>query len=285
MAAMRRPQLGSLPGPGGLDQGRMGDGLGYSECVRVGGRSLDAQFDNMGDALSVGHDLPGQRRADLRQCAGELGISWAGDGAAGSRGQQEHGVVGRGVAVHRDAVEADFDGLAQIAVEHCRLDGGVGEHIDQHGGVRNKLRVDHARALAAGRDANLPARSVRPRNVKTRKGGLLHRVGRENGLGRLAGSGRIPRPSDAARPGSAAISLSAGSGTPMMPVEEGKTSSGLQPKTLSGGGAGGVRSVEAGCSGGAVGVAGVDGNHAHLAARRPRCSLSTMSGAAMTRLR
>ena len=73
-------------------------------------------------------------------------------------------------------------------------------------------------------------------------------------------------PRDAARAGSTAMSFSAGSGTPMMPVEEGKTSSGGQPKIFCGGRAGGARGVQAGLPRGAVGVAGIDGDNAHLAA-------------------
>jgi hypothetical protein len=63
----------------------------------------------------------------------------------------------------------------------------------------------------------------------------------------------------------AAISFSAGSGTPMMPVEEGKTSSGRQPKSWAAGLAGGAGRIQAGLASGAVGVAGVDGGYAHLA--------------------
>jgi hypothetical protein len=42
--------------------------------------------------------------------------------------------------------------------------------------------------------------------------------------------------------------------------------------------------IQPGLAGGAVGVAGVDGHGAHLASGHRRCCLSTMSGAAMTRL-
>ena len=47
-----------------------------------------------------------------------------------------------------------------------------------------------------------------------------------------------------------------------MPVEEGKTSSGWQPKMLGDGFARGAGRVQAGLAGGAVGVAGVDGDNA-----------------------
>ena len=34
------------------------------------------------------------------------------------------------------------------------LDGGVGEDVDQHGGVRHKLRMNHAGAFAQRGDAD-----------------------------------------------------------------------------------------------------------------------------------
>ena len=129
----------------------------------------------------------------------------------------------------------------------------------------HQLGVNHAGALAEGGDADLCGVAVGTCDFEAREGGLLHRVGGEDGLRGLHESGRIPRRAMRPAPGSAAISFSAGSGTPMMPVEEGKTSSGAAGEDLGGGGAGGAGGVEAGLAGGAVGVAGVDGDHAHFA--------------------
>ena len=79
-------------------------------------------------------------------------------------------------------------------------------------------------------DADLSHRSVAACQIEAREGRLLHRVRGQDGLRHLLkmiglGAER------AASSGSAAISFSAGSGTPMMPVEEGKTSSARQPKS------------------------------------------------------
>ena len=73
--------VGVAAGPGGLDQRRMGDGLGNLERVRICGRSLDAQLHNMRDALAVGHNLAGQRGADLGQGGGKRCVFRADDGA------------------------------------------------------------------------------------------------------------------------------------------------------------------------------------------------------------
>jgi len=63
----------------------------------------------------------------------------------------------------------------------------------------------------------------------------------------------------------------------MMPVEEGKTCSAGQSKICAAA-AQVARRGQAGFSGGAVCVAGIDGDHAHQAAVARRCCLSTMRG-------
>ena len=63
-----------------------------------------------------------------------------------------------------------------------------------------------------------------------------------------------------------------------MPVEEGNTSSGVHPNICATRFACGARGVEARLSGGAVGVAGIDGHSAHLAARRAQMFLVYQHG-------
>ena len=55
----------------------MSDGFGDAEGVGVGGGALDAEFDDVRDAFAVGHDLPGERRADLRERRGKFRIAGA----------------------------------------------------------------------------------------------------------------------------------------------------------------------------------------------------------------
>jgi hypothetical protein len=59
---------------------------------------------------------------------------------------------------------------------------------------------------------------------------------------------------------------------------------GQAAEDFGGGVAGGARGGQTGFAGGAVGVAGVDGDYANMLPVARRLSLSTMSGAAMTRL-
>ena len=88
-------------------------------------------------------------------------------------------------------------------------------------------------------------------------------------------------PSDAASAGSTAMSFSAGSGTPMMPVEEGKTSSGGQSKISA------AASQVARAASRPAWPAAQLALPALMAATRTlppvarRCSLSTISGAAV----
>ena len=135
----------------------MGNGFGDAEGIGIGGGTIDAEFDDVGDAFAVGHDLAREGGADLGERRGKGRIARADGGAAGTGGEQEHGVVGGGVAVDGDAVEADFDGGAQVCVEHRGLDGGVGEDVDEHGGVRHELRMNHAGTLADSGDADFLA--------------------------------------------------------------------------------------------------------------------------------
>ena len=108
-------------GPRGFYQRGMGDGFGDAQGVGIAGGAVDAQFDNMGDTFAVGDDLPRERSADLGERGGEVRIAGADGGAAGAGSEQQHGVVGGGVAVDGDAIEADFDGCV---ADKCRSAAG-----------------------------------------------------------------------------------------------------------------------------------------------------------------
>ena len=70
----------------------------------------------------------------------------------------------------------------QVAGQHGWFDGCVGQDVDQHGGVGHQLRVNHARALAQGGNANFAWLAVRTGNLNPGEGGLFHRVGGQDGL-------------------------------------------------------------------------------------------------------
>ena len=154
MAATRRPQLGSQPAHAVLTSGRMGDGLGDAEGIGVGGRAVDAEFNNVRDAFAVGDNLPGERGADVGERGSKCVVAGPDPGAACAGGEQKHGVVGGGVAIDGDAVEADFDCSRRYVLSAGGLDGRVGEDVDEHGGVRHELRMNHAGALADSGDAD-----------------------------------------------------------------------------------------------------------------------------------
>ena len=136
----------------------------------------------MGDAFAVADDLVGERSADLRESSGEGCVVGADDGLGGTGGEKENGVVGGGVAVDGDAVEADFDGAVEVVLKQGGLDGGVGEDVDEHGGVRHELGMDHAGALAEGGDTDFML-AVGTVDFEASEGGLFNGVGGEDGGG------------------------------------------------------------------------------------------------------
>ena len=180
--------------------------------------------------------------------------------AARTRRQQQHRVVGRRIAVHRDAIEAHLDRLAQIAVEHGRSRLRVRQHVDQHGGVRHQLRMNHPRALARRRDPDFL-----PVNLHAREGCLLHRVGGDDRLRdfleviRLRTHARreFRQRRDQLFRGqrNADDSCRRRKHLPRTAAEH------LRDRL-----AGGARGIDARLPRRAVGVACVDGHHAHLAA-------------------
>jgi len=175
--------IGIASCPCGLDEGRVSNGLRDLDGIGVGGCAFDVEFDDVRDAFSVGNNLASERCADLGEGGGERGIARADGNAAGSGGKQENGVVGGGVAVDGDAVEADLDGLAEIGVEDTRLDGRVREDVDEHGGMRDELRMNHAGAFAEGGDADFLWRAWGVFDKKVKERGFFDCVGGENGLG------------------------------------------------------------------------------------------------------
>ena len=52
--------IGITTRPRGLDQGRVGNGAGYAQGVRVGKRSADVQLDHVLNAFPVLHDAHGE---------------------------------------------------------------------------------------------------------------------------------------------------------------------------------------------------------------------------------
>ena len=205
---------------------------------------------------------PGRERRRIQ-------IAGADSGAAGTGREQEHGVVRRSVAVYGDAVEADFDGFAQICVQCRGLDGGVGEDVYQHGGVRHELRMNHAGTLADSGDADFLANfsgavDLGSQNFNARKGGLLYGVGGDDGFCNLLevvglradGFGKVRQCGDEFFRRQRNADDAGGGWEDFF---------WLAAECFGCGFAGGAGCIDTGLTHGAVGVAGIDGDDADLA--------------------
>src|SRR6185437_13951352 len=120
--------VGVVAGPGGLDQGRVRDSPCDAEGVGIGGGATDVELDQMGCAFCIGDDLLCQGGADVPKRGGERsGIALAESRAGCAAGEQQDGVVGGGVAIDGDAVEAGLCGAAEELLQERRVGGHVGE--------------------------------------------------------------------------------------------------------------------------------------------------------------
>jgi hypothetical protein len=115
-------------------------------------------------ALGVGHELSGERRADLGHGIRE--VVAADLHARGARGEQHDGVVGRHAAVGVDPVEGGRGRAAQHVIEVGPVDDGVGGDHHEHGGQRGR---EHAGAL--GHATDRPAVALRHRGLGDGVGG------------------------------------------------------------------------------------------------------------------
>ena len=141
--------------PTGLDERAVRHGPRRGIGIGEGLRAVDPHGDEPRDAFAIAHDHLGQLQADVAQGGLEKSevrspkseVPVAGEAI----GQDEHGVVRAHVAVHRDAVEAVGDGLAQGGLQDLCLDRGIGGDEAEHRGVERHGRG----ALAGGAHAGL----------------------------------------------------------------------------------------------------------------------------------
>ena len=239
----------------------MGDGAGQLAGVCDGGGAGDVEGDDVAYAFSVVDDLVGEGLTDEGKGIVEgLGEWWGELDAAGSAGEEEDGVVGGGVAVDGDDVEAGFDGGGEGGAELGGVCDDVGEEVDEHGGVGwepgldgwAELGVDHACALGGTEEADLCAFDVDDGSGDLHAG-VCGEDGRGEGFGvgwRLAEGGGDVRHGGEDFGGGEWDADDAGGGREDL-VED-------AAEGLGGGDAGLAAGVDAGFAGGAVGVAGVD---------------------------
>jgi hypothetical protein len=202
----------------GLDE--RGFRHGARDAVGLVGRarSLDPHLGDPRHAFSVAHQLPRElargaservaERVVVRAFASDLGRP------GGPARERDRAVVRRGVAVHRDAIEAVSHGAHERAAQQRRRDARVGREEREHG---REVRSDHARAL--GHPADLAADAA---SGEADRHLLGPRVG---GHDRARGVGAVRRARGDARPRRSRRTLSIGRRTPMTPVEATTTSS------------------------------------------------------------
>ena len=246
----------------------MGDGLGHAQRIGIAGRAVNAQLHHMRKSLAIGNHLTGERRADFSKRGREGRIIRADRNSAGARGQQQNRVVGGSVAVDGDAIEADLNRRAADTNSNRRARSAASvRYIDQHRRVRHQLGMDHAGAFAEGRNADLAHGAIGASEFQPGEGDFLHGVGGKNGargIVEVAGVGA----ERGSKIGQHRDQLFRGQRNADDSGRRRKHLFGAAVEGLCRGGAGGARGIEPGLSRGAVGVARVDGHHAHMAAGR-----------------
>ena len=151
--------VGVLARDGGLDQGAVGDRLGELAGRSGTGGAVHRDLDELGCPLTVADQLVGQIQHHPVERAGEglqPPIPDPADArrARGAGGEQQAGVVGRGVPVDRHRVEGGAHMQAQHGPQHIGMDVRIGDDERQHGGHVGR---DHARPLGDAGDADLEA--------------------------------------------------------------------------------------------------------------------------------
>ena len=151
----------------------------------LGGQAVGLDDDQMGRALAVGGDAAGHVDADVLDETGEsrlvlLGLDLD---AGGAVGEQDHGVVGGGVAVDGAHIEALVDGVVQHLLQVGGRALGVGGDVGEGGG---HVGVDHAGALGHRADADGAGGEL-----ELVGGFLADGVGGHDGIGRVGAVGLV----------------------------------------------------------------------------------------------
>ena len=184
------PEVGVAGEEGGLDQRRVRDGVGGLLALLLAAPTIDTHGDELGCTFAVAHDGLRQALADVEHRLAQRMTVRRVEGrdrrvAGGLRGHQHEAVVGRGVAVDRDAVEALVGRLAHQLLQRRHGDHGVGGDEAQHG---RHVGSDHPGALGDAGDGDGAATD---RHLGGR--GLGHRVGGHDALRRLGPARAVGR--------------------------------------------------------------------------------------------
>ena len=176
--------VGIRPAHGGLHQGGAHHRLGQPLGVLLAAGPGHFACDQPAGPLAVAGDGPGQIAAGVLQSGleGLIAAVLPLDERVARRavGQHDTGVVGRGVAVHRDPVEGLGGHLPQGVLQQLLGDGAVGGDEAQHGA---HVGVNHAGALGDG-----PQLDRFPAHVEGEGDLLFHCIGGHNGGGGAVGA-------------------------------------------------------------------------------------------------
>ena len=163
---------------GGFHQWRVGNGACHPQRFVFAGRGFDLHRDELGGAFAVARDglRQGCRHFDqgcFQHCPGRITFAVDHRRTRLTGGQQYEGIIGRGIAIDRDAIKGMIRHPSHHALQ-CRLrQGSVGGEIGQHGG---HVRLQHAHTLGDAADAD--GTSVQLAAGRTRLG---HGVGGHDG--------------------------------------------------------------------------------------------------------
>jgi tetratricopeptide (TPR) repeat protein len=191
------PPVGVRPEDRRLDQRALGHRLRHAQRLAVVAQPLDLDGHQVAGPLRVGDDRPRQFGADPRDRPGEarqpLPLQ-AGHSTPGERlavGEQQQRVVGAGVPLDADAVEAPRRGAARHGGQVVRRHGGVAEDEGEQG---RHVRPDHGGPLGHAGQPDVPAvdRNLPGDDLGARVGGedgVGEVVERLRGVGQRAGRG------------------------------------------------------------------------------------------------
>src|SRR5882672_1094319 len=142
--------IGVAAGESGFDEGRSGDGFGYFLCAGFGFGATDFDFDDALSAFAVGDDLLCEGAADTFESCGELAVGFGavcdGRRTGGAVGEDEERVIGGRVTVDANRVNRSRSDIAQRSLQKRRRNVGVGGDEGERGG---HVGMNHAGAFGA----------------------------------------------------------------------------------------------------------------------------------------
>ncbi len=156
-------------------------GISHLAGFDFGRRLLNPYLNELGRAFTITHDRVRKLARDFVQCIGKRRerrsvLRLNPHGTATGRDHHER-IVGRCVAVDRDAIERSIGCTLRQPLQQCRRNRGVCCDETEH---RGHVRADHPRAFgdACERDSGSG-------RIDSARRSLRHRVGRHDCLRRL----------------------------------------------------------------------------------------------------